>query len=100
MNDLSQRLPYLLFGWTKILWRVDPVIRISGGGGERYPAIPNGATVLQDTVDSAVVDSAVVDSTVGAVVAAVAEKAAVSRAGKCAAQIFGLPAVRSMTQKN
>jgi hypothetical protein len=65
-----------LLGCAEILWRVDPAIGIggSGGGGDRYPAVANGATVLQDAV------------------AAVAEKAAVPRAVERAVQIFGLPA--------
>jgi hypothetical protein len=65
-----------LLGCAEILRGVDSAIRIggSGGGGDRYPAVANGATVLQDAV------------------AAVAEKAAVSRAVVRAVQIFGLPA--------
>jgi hypothetical protein len=65
-----------LLGCAEILWGVDPAIGIggSGGGGDRYPAVANGATVLKDAV------------------AAVAEKAAVPRAVVCAVQIFGLPA--------
>jgi hypothetical protein len=71
-------LQYLLLGCAEILWGVDPAIGIGGsgggGGGDRYPAVANAATVLQDAV------------------AAVAEKAAVSRAVVRAVQIFGLPA--------
>ncbi len=65
-----------MLGCAEILRRVDPAIGIggSGGGGDRYPAVANGATVLQDAV------------------AAVAEKAAVPRAVVRAVQIFGLPA--------
>jgi hypothetical protein len=67
-----------LLGCAEILRRVDPAIGIGGSGGgsggDRYPAVANGATVLQDAV------------------AAVAEKAAVPRAVVRAVEIFGLPA--------
>ncbi len=67
-----------MLGCAEILWGVDPAIGIGGsgggGGGDRYPAVANGATVLQDAV------------------AAVAEEAAVPRAVVRAVEIFGLPA--------
>ncbi len=75
-----------MLGCAEILRGVDPAIGIggSGGGGDRYPAVANGATVLQDAV------------------AAVAEKAAVPRAVVVrAVEIFGLPAGEHIdTRKN
>jgi hypothetical protein len=76
-----------LLGCAEILRRVDPAIGIGGssggGGGDRYPTVANGATILQDAV------------------AAVAEKAAFPRAVVRAVEIFGLPAAKHIdTRKN